>query len=120
METSMYRSRAFKAYVFGFVSSLIFTLIAWGIVRKHEMSGHLVYSHFFIRISILVFALLQMIVQLVFFLHLGREKKPRWNVQALLATVGIILILILGSIWIMNNLNYSMMNMTPSQADRAF
>jgi len=116
----MYRSKAFKAYVTGFLISLIFTLIAWGIVNRHVTNGHHLYSHLFINIIVLSLAILQLVVQLIFFLHLGREKKPRWNLQALLAAVGIIIILVVGSIWIMNNLNYSMMNITPSQEDRPF
>ena len=120
MENSMYRSKAFKAYVTGFLISLIFTLIAWGIVNRHVTNGHHLYSHLFINIIVLSLAILQLVVQLIFFLHLGREKRPRWNLQALLAAVGIIIILVVGSIWIMNNLNYSMMNITPSQEDRPF
>jgi cytochrome o ubiquinol oxidase operon protein cyoD len=120
MKNSMYRSKAFKAYVTGFLLSLIFTLIAWGIVNRHVTNGHHLYSHLFINILVLSLAILQLVVQLIFFLHLGREKKPRWNLQALLAAVGIIIILVVGSIWIMNNLNYSMMNITPSQEDRPF
>lgn len=116
----MYRSKAFKAYVTGFLLSLIFTLIAWGIVNRHVTNGHHLYSHLFINILVLSLAILQLVVQLIFFLHLGREKKPRWNLQALLAAVGIIIILVVGSIWIMDNLNYSMMNITPSQEDRPF
>jgi len=120
MENSMYRSKAFKAYVTGFLLSLITTLIAWGIVNGHITNGHHLYSHLFISILVLSSAILQLVVQLIFFLHLGREKKPRWNLQALLAAIGIIIILVVGSIWIMNNLNYSMMNMVPSQEDRPF
>ena len=119
MENSMYRSKAFKAYVTGFLLSLISTLIAWSVVNAHVTSGHHRYSHLFINILVLSLAILQLVVQLIFFLHLGREKKPRWNLQALLAAVGII-ILVVGSIWIMNNLNYSMMNMVPTQEDRPF
>jgi len=120
MENSMYRSKAFKAYSTGFVLSLVFTLVAWGIVNRHVTNEHQPYSHLFIHILVLSLAILQLVVQLIFFLHLGREKKPRWNLQALLAAVGIIIILVVGSIWIMNNLNYSMMNMVPSQEDRPF
>ena len=40
--------------------------------------------------------------------------------QALLSAAGVIVILILGSIWIMNNLNYSMTNKVPSQSERSF
>jgi plastocyanin len=44
----------------------------------------------------------------VFFLHLGREKKPRWNLLFLISTIGIILVVVVGSIWIMNHLHYNM------------
>ena len=120
MNTSMYQSKAFKAYLCGFFLSLLLTLFAWFIVWRHVSSGHVVYSHLFIRISIVACAVIQMLIQFVFFLHLGREKKPRWNLHVLLAAIGVIIILVLGSIWIMDNLNYNMMNITPSQAHSAF
>ena len=70
MENSMYRSKAFKAYVTGFLLSLISTLIAWSVVNAHVTSGHHRYSHLFINILVLSLAILQLVVQLIFFLHL--------------------------------------------------
>jgi plastocyanin len=57
---------------------------------------------------ILVFAFLQMAVQIFFFLHLGRGPKPLYNVTFFIATIGLILVVVLGSIFIMNNLHYNM------------
>jgi cytochrome o ubiquinol oxidase subunit IV len=45
----------------------------------------------------------------VFFLHLGRETRPRWKLAVFLFMLGVILILVFGSLWIMTNLNYRMM-----------
>ncbi len=50
-----------------------------------------------------------MIVQITFFLHLGRGPKPNWNLFFFIATVGIILVVVGGSILIINNLYYNML-----------
>jgi cytochrome o ubiquinol oxidase subunit IV len=64
---------------------------------------------------LLIVAILQLIVQLIFFLHLIHESKPRWNLLFFISTIGIILIMIIGGIWIMNHLNY---NMTPQKVNQ--
>ena len=58
--------------------------------------------------AIIFLAVVQLVVQLVFFLHLGRERQPRWNLLAFAFMAIVLLILVLGSLWIMNNLNYHM------------
>ena len=54
-------------------------------------------------------ALIQAIVQLFFFLHLGQEAKPRWQLFIFLFMLFIMLIIVIGSIWIMVDLNDRMM-----------
>ncbi len=72
------------------------------------MINHLFNKNVLVAI-ILIFALMQLLVQLIFFLHLGREAKPRWNLIMLISTFGIVLLIVVGSIWIMDHLNYNMM-----------
>jgi cytochrome o ubiquinol oxidase operon protein cyoD len=60
-------------------------------------------------------ALIQLWVQLTFFLHLNLEANNRWNLSIFISTVGVVLILILGSLWIMQNLDYR--HMSPQQLD---
>lgn len=60
------------------------------------------------------FALAQAIVQLIFFFQIGNEEKPRWNLLSLLFTIMVIVIIIGGSIWIMNNVNYNLMPPMPN------
>lgn len=97
------------SYTIGFILSLILTFVAYAAVVMHLLSTqYLIYL-----ISLL--ALLQLMVQLVFFLHLFEEQKPRWNLVFFISTVGILLIVIVGSIWIMNHLNY---NMSPMKMDQ--
>ena len=93
----------FKSYVMGFILSVALTLAAYLAV---------VYQASQIVWIIIVLAIIQLLVQLIFFLHLGQEKGPRWNLAVFFSTVSIILILVLGSLWIMRHLNY---NMTPAQ-----
>jgi heme/copper-type cytochrome/quinol oxidase subunit 4 len=45
-------------------------------------------------------------VQLIFFVHLDQERKPRWNLMVLLFAVLVVVIICFGSLWIMKNLNY--------------
>ncbi len=104
------------SYVVGFVSSLVLTLAAYLLVLRHVHSGHLWPSrHWLLAAGVVVLAIVQLVVQLVFFLHLSRESKPRWNLTVLLFAALVLLIVVFGSLWIMNNLNYHMVS--PSRTD---
>jgi cytochrome o ubiquinol oxidase subunit IV len=54
----------------------------------------------------------QFIVQMFLFLHVGEERGPRLKLLAACLMLGVVLILVFGSLWVMNNLNY---RMTPQQ-----
>lgn len=97
------------AYSIGFVLSVVLTLTAYLLVV------HQVYSGWGLAYAIIGLALVQLLVQLLFFLHLGKENEPRWNVLIFDFTLLVVVILVIGSIWIMNNLHY---NMTPQQAEQ--
>lgn len=58
--------------------------------------------------AIVIFAVLQLLVQLIFFLHLGKGNDKRWNTLAFLFMIMVVLIVVIGSLWIMYNLNYNM------------
>ena len=90
----------YKSYITGFICSAILTLAAYFIVVYHVPNAVFI---------ILGLALIQLLVQLIFFLHLNQGADRKWNLVVLLSTVSIILILVIGSIWIMNHLNYNMM-----------
>jgi cytochrome o ubiquinol oxidase operon protein cyoD len=98
-----------RSYVIGFVLSIIFTLAAYIPVSIHLNSSRTVFSQEMLISLVLFFALAQLFVQLFFFLHLSQEKKPRWNLIFFLSTASIILIIVLASLWIMQNLNYNIM-----------
>jgi cytochrome o ubiquinol oxidase operon protein cyoD len=92
-----------KPQYIGFVMSVVLTVAAYRIAINHELTGSL------LTMTIVGFAFLQALIQLVFFLHLGLESKPHWSLITFLFTVLVILIVIGGSLWIMNNLDYNLM-----------
>ncbi len=92
-----------KSCVIGFILSIGLTLLAFYFVSEHIFSG-LVLNTIIILLSII-----QVVVQLIFFLHLGEDSKPYWNILAFLFMVLVVAIIVPGSLWIMNNLNYRMM-----------
>ena len=94
--------KAMRSYVTGFLLSLVFTFIPYYLVEKHTLSSTVLLD------TILAFAFVQMIVQVTFFLHLGRGPKPRWNLFFFMATGVIILGVVGGSILIIDNLHYNM------------
>lgn len=94
---------SYKSYINGFIFSIIFTLIPYFTITSH------IYNTATTYIIITVAALLQLFIQLLCFLHMGQDKKPYWNILAFAFTVIIVGILVIGSLWIMYNLNYNMM-----------
>lgn len=93
-------------YIIGFVSSVVITLTAYGLVQLHLKRA--VLSYHWIVAGVAALAIVQYIVQLVFFLHLGREERPRWKLIVFACMSVALFILVAGSLWIMHNLNYRM------------
>lgn len=58
---------------------------------------------------LLLLALAQAVVQLIFFMHLGVEEKPRWNLITFWLLALMVFVIIAGSIWIMYHLDYNVM-----------
>ncbi len=99
-------SARIRSYVIGFVGSLVLTLTAYFLVMAHVQHGALAKHVLFASLAVLAF--LQFVLQLVLFLHIGHEMKPRWKIVTFLCTVVTVGILVIGSLWIMQNLNYHM------------
>ncbi|MFP5258032.1 MAG: cytochrome o ubiquinol oxidase subunit IV [Acidobacteriota bacterium] len=93
---------SFKSYATGFALSIVLTAIPFALV----MTGAL--SHSATVFCIFAAAILQMIVQLHYFLHLDVSSAKYWNVLALLFTIVIMVLFVGGSIWIMYSLHYRM------------
>lgn len=102
-KTSDKKLTSLQAYGAGFVLSVVLTLLAFWVVTAK------LYSPAFTVGIIVTLAIIQLFVQLIFFLHLGDETKPRWRLVTLGFGIGVVVIVVFGSLWIMNHLNYNMM-----------
>lgn len=101
--------RLYVSYVTGFVWSLLLTLAAFALVQMQLDSGGNAYEGKVLIGILAILAIVQLVVQLVFFFHLGREAKPRLNTVSFLFMLMVVGIIGFGSLWIMYNLNYNMM-----------
>lgn len=93
-----------KSYTIGFILSIILTVVPYFIVVQHMMSVEIM------AVVVFLLAIGQLFIQLVFFLHLNSSSEQRWNLITILFTSVVLLILVIGTIWIMWNLNYNMMD----------
>ena len=92
-----------KQYTIGFVLSVILTLIPFGMVMSGGFSRGLLVA------VIAITAIAQVLIQLVYFLHMNSSSEQRWNVIAFVYTILCIAVLLIGSVWIMNYLHLNMM-----------
>ena len=92
-----------KQYTIGFILSVILTVIPFGMAMAGGFGRGIVMA------VIAITAVAQVLVQLVYFLHMNSSSEQRWNVIAFIYTVLCIAVLLVGSVWIMNYLHYNMM-----------
>lgn len=96
------RHGSYGAYITGFLLSLLFTLIPYYLVTHESLKGN------FLIAVILTFAFAQLLIQVIFFLHLGRERNPRFQTVFLAATFSAVCVVVGGSVWIMYHLQANM------------
>lgn len=93
---------SYKPLFLGFILSIIFLFGAYRVDQYHLSNGVLTFTLFCLAMG-------QAVLQLIFFFHVGLEKKPRWNILSLFFTLFILILVIGGSMWIMYNLDYNLM-----------
>lgn len=100
------------SYVIGFVLCVALTLASFGAVMYDVVPRGMGLT------AIVVLCVVQLIVQLVFFLHIGTAREQRSNTGIFLCTALLIVIIVAGSLWVMHNANLNMMP-THMTIDRA-
>lgn len=93
-----------KGYLTGFCLAAILTAIPFALVmsRAFAKSGPA-------DALILLLAAIQIVVHMVYFLHMNTKSEGGWNMLALVFTIVLVVITLSGSIWIMYHLNDNMM-----------
>ncbi len=92
----------------GFVLSLALTVIPFALVMTGVLPRSIALP------SILAIGVLQILVHLVCFLHMNTKSEGGWNVLALGFTAVITMILVFGSMWIMQHLDRNMTMVMPN------
>ena len=93
-----------KSYLTGFVLAVILTAIPfWLVIGKVFPSSGTT------AMVILAFAAVQIVVHMVYFLHMNARVEGGWSVLALIFTILLVVIMLSGSVWVMYHLNSNMM-----------
>ena len=93
-----------KSYLLGFVLAVVLTAIPFWLVMDHVIPKSST-----LGVVLLVFAAMQMVVHVVYFLHLNARSESGWNMLAFIFTGTLLFIVLSGSLWVMYHLNHNMM-----------
>lgn len=94
---------SFKSYMIGFLLSVVLTAIPFWLVMTEALAPQTT------GLVITAFAVVQIIVHMIFFLHMNHKSEGGWNMLALIFTIVIVVIAVAGSVWVMYHLNVNMM-----------
>jgi cytochrome o ubiquinol oxidase operon protein cyoD len=93
-----------REYVIGFLVSIVLTAVPFWLVM-----GNVTDSRQATALLICVFAAVQMIVHVVFFLHVRARSEEGWTLVSLIFTLILVVIALGGSLWVMHHLDNNMM-----------
>ena len=93
-----------RDYVTGFVLSVIMTairffLVMLGLVGSGRLTAFLV----------LACAVSQIIVHMIYFLHMNLRSEAGWTMISLVFTIVVLVIAVIGTIWVMYHIDANMM-----------
>jgi cytochrome o ubiquinol oxidase subunit IV len=92
-----------KSYLTGFVLSVILTVIPFALVMYPTLPKPVTAA------VVAIFAVIQVVVHLIYFLHLNFSPHQRWNVTALVFSTVVIALLVGLSLWIMYSVHHNML-----------
>jgi len=99
-----------RTYLIGFFCAAALTAIPFWIVMSGAMGSTLLATS-----VIVAFAVAQILVHTVAFLHVNARAQGGWTLIAYVFTAVLLLITIAGSLWIMFHLHSNLMPGTPSE-----
>jgi cytochrome o ubiquinol oxidase subunit IV len=99
------------SYMTGFVLSVILTAIPFWLVM-----GNVLNDTRLTGIVIMAFAAVQILVHMIYFLHMNTKSEGGWTFLALVFTLILVVITLVGSIWVMYHMDQNMMPMAPHEA----
>ncbi len=93
-----------RDYVTGFILSVVLTAVPFALVM-----GGLIRNPLLLAATVIALAIVQIVVHMVYFLHMNARSENGWTLMALIFTVIIVMIGLAGSLWVMINMNHYMM-----------
>lgn len=93
-----------RSYLTGFVLCAILTLVPFALVM------HPTFSRPATLLILVGFAAAQIVIQLVFFLHMNRSSEGGWNLISFVFALVILFIVVGLSIWIIWSMHFYMMS----------
>ena len=95
---------SFGSYMIGFGLSVILTAIPFwlvmsGVLGNPQLTG----------VIIMIFAAAQVVVHMIYFLHMNTRVDGGWSFMAMMLTIVLVVIVLSGSMWVMYHLNANMM-----------
>jgi len=93
-----------REYLTGFLLSVLLTAIPFALVM-----GKGIQNPTALAVVLLGFAAVQIVVHMVYFLHMNAKSEGGWNLLALVFTAVLVVIVLSGSLWVMHHLNRNMM-----------
>ncbi|KAB2671642.1 cytochrome o ubiquinol oxidase subunit IV [Brucella tritici] len=97
----------FSGYMTGFVLSVILTAIPFWLVM-----GDVLASRQLTAMLVMGIGAVQIVVHMIYFLHMSPTSEGGWTLMALIFTLIIVGIALAGSLWVMHHLNENMMPVT--------
>jgi cytochrome o ubiquinol oxidase subunit IV len=94
---------SFKSYMIGFVLSVILTAIPFALVMTGALPAQAT------ALIVMAFAVVQIVVHMIYFLHMNTKSEGGWTMLALIFTIIVVVIALAGSLWVMYHLNTNMM-----------
>ena len=96
----MHGHATYKGYLTGFILSVVLTAIPFWLVM-----GSVLENKMATMAIILAFAAVQIVVHVSYFLHVDAQQEEGWNLMSFIFTATLIMIMLVGSMWIMFHLH---------------
>ena len=103
-----------RDYVIGFLLSVVLTAIPFALVMTNAFSDPRVTAGI-----VTAMAMVQIVVHMIYFLHMNPKSESGWTLMALIFTIIIVVIVVAGSLWVMYHMNLNMMPEMASEAMEA-
>lgn len=94
-------------YVTGFILAVVLTAIPFWLVM-----GKVFQTSSTTALVLLALGAIQMVVHMIYFLHMNPRSEGGWSLLALMFTVVMVVIAMAGSLWVMYHMNANMMPMS--------